>query len=517
MARKVRSLTDQQFKKAEAELRELVRRSVSAFADDTAALKSARVRRARDDRQYFNETYLPHYFHEPPAPMHLELDRLAQITDHPVAVAAARGFAKTTRITFADTVHDLAFGLCPFTIIGSETEDLATEITRAIKVELEENIRLRSDFGDLRGIPWTDSELVTAGGDACPTGCKVLARGAGQAIRGQKHGPHRPVKIKLDDLESDKMVRNPKRVKELLQWIREAVMPSLDPKKGVLFVVGTLLSTKSMLAQLLKDDAWIHERFPAETADGAPAWPARFTREILDKIKATVGSKAYAKEYLLNPTDDDGLFQDDWIRRYTAADLTAVIDAGGIRTVEGIDPSTGQGMSGDFRAFAKILKSKDGIMYVRRPLIERRSLATLVTTAYARQSEEPAEEIGLEENGFLGLQLDFDREGALRGQHLPIRRIKTTVAKEPRVGRLSVYVEHGTLRFLAGDSMTDLLIEQLLSFPEPTVHDDGPDALEMAVGLLDNWGAKGMGVFEYYRQQAEQLAAGSRQLAGVAA
>lgn len=499
MARKVRILTDQQFKRQEAELRDLIRKSVSAFEADTGDKKTARIRRAREDRQFFNETYLPHYFHEPPAPMHLELDRLAQITERPVAVAAARGFAKTTRITFADTIHDLAFGLCPFTIIGSETEDLATEITRAIKVELEENIRVRSDFGDLRGQPWTDGEFVTS------TGCKVLARGAGQAIRGQKHGPHRPVKIKLDDLESDKMVRNPKRVKELLAWIREAVMPALDPKRGVLFIVGTLLSTKSALAQLLKDDAWIHAKFPGENADGTSAWPARFPEPVLAKIKATIGSKAYAKEILVNPADDDGLFQEDWVRRYTVADFAAVAAAGGSRTVEFIDPSTGQGQSGDFRAFVKVVKARDGLMYVRRPQIDRRSLAQIVATTYARQAEEPAQDIALEENGFLGLKLAYEQEAAIRGQHLPLRAVKHSVAKEARVGRLSAYVENGILRFLAGDAMSDLLVEQLVAFPEPTVHDDGPDALEGAVGLLDNWAAKGMGIWGYYQALAEAM------------
>ena len=501
------AITEKQFKLQEQQLRELIRRSVSAFPADTAAKKEARVRRAREDRQFFNESYLPHYFREAPAPMHLEMDRLAQVTDQPVAVAAARGFAKTTRITFADTVHDLCFGLCPFTIIGSETEDLAAEITRAVRVELEENPRIRSDFGELKGGPWTDAEFVTA------TGCKVLARGAGQAVRGLKHGPHRPGKIKLDDLESDKAVRNPRRVKELLQWIREAVMPSLDPHTGVLFVVGTLLSKKAALAQLLKDEAWGHAEFPGETADGEPAWPARFPRETLAKLKRTMGSKAYAKEILLRPADDEGLFQDAWIRRYTAADWGALVATGAIaRTVEFIDPSTGQGQAGDFRAFVKVAKAQDGILYVRRPAIDRRSLAQIVATAYARQAEEPAQEIGLEENGFLGLKLYFESEAAARGQHLPLRAVKHSVAKEARIGRLSPYVENGTIRFLAGDAMTDLLLEQLVSFPEPTVNDDGPDALEGAVGLLDNWGAKGMGIWGYYEALAR-----ARQAAGRAA
>ena len=53
------------------------------------------------------------------------------------------------------------------------------------------------------------------------------------------------------------MVRNDERVKHLLKWVKEAVVPSLDPKHGILDWVGTLLAKKSALAQIMEEPEWI--------------------------------------------------------------------------------------------------------------------------------------------------------------------------------------------------------------------------------------------------------------------
>ena len=468
------TISERQFDLTAEELRALIRKHVSAFEADTASKKRARIARAKEDRQFFFDTYLPHYFTCAPAPMHAEMDRLLDATDEPVAVAAARGFSKSTRVSFANPLHAICFELRRFIVLVQESLDLATPMVMAIRLELEENARIKSDYGDLRGRPWTDEEIVTR------TGIKVLARGKGQAIRGIKHGPHRPDLVILDDVEEDKSVRSPEQVKRLLQWVREAVMPALEPERGSLMWIGTLLSKKSGLAQVLDDPAWIHARFPGEHADGTSAWPARFPD--LAKLRRKMGSAAYAKEILLAPGDEEGaLFREDWIIRYRPTDI-----AGQAHVVkEAIDPSLGRNETSDFRAFVKGGRAADGYVYLRRPDIRRVSLDTIVRTAYARQLEEPASEIFLEENGFLGLQLYFRSEGEKRGMHLPLRPIKQTEAKESRVAAISPLVEQGIIRFLRDDSMTDLLLEQLLAFPAMTVNDDGPDALAtLCAGLM---------------------------------
>jgi predicted phage terminase large subunit-like protein len=73
--------------------------------------------------------------------------------------------------------------------------------------------------------------------------------------------------------------------------------------------------------------------------------------------------------------------------------------------------------------------------------------------------------------------------GVERGQLLPVKGVTHRIAKETRVASLSPLLERGKIRFIRGHSDQELLIEQLLFFPSRTLHDDGPDALEGAVGL----------------------------------
>ena len=56
--------------------------------------------------------------------------------------------------------------------------------------------------------------------------------------------------------------------------------------------------------------------------------------------------------------------------------------------------------------------------------------------------------------------------------------------KQVRIRRLGPYLAQRRLRFKAGSPATALLVEQLREFPVGA-HDDGPDALEMAIRLAD--------------------------------
>jgi hypothetical protein len=53
-----------------------------------------------------------------------------------------------------------------------------------------------------------------------------------------------------------------------------------------------------------------------------------------------------------------------------------------------------------------------------------------------------------------------------------------------RIRRLGSYLSKRQLRFLACSPSTRLLVEQLRDFP-CGAHDDGPDALEMAIRLAE--------------------------------
>jgi predicted phage terminase large subunit-like protein len=62
--------------------------------------------------------------------------------------------------------------------------------------------------------------------------------------------------------------------------------------------------------------------------------------------------------------------------------------------------------------------------------------------------------------------------------------IHNHVSKHMRIRRLGPYLSQRRLRFLARSAATKLLVDQLRDFPAGA-HDDGPDALEMAVRLAE--------------------------------
>jgi predicted phage terminase large subunit-like protein len=276
-----------------------------------------------------------------------------------------------------------------------------------------------------------------------------------------------------------------------------------------------VLAKKSILTWFLyaRDDfdqpLYITRIYKAIKDDGAPLWPARWPMESLLKKKRQIGTLNFNKEFQNDPKDEEGLFREEWIKYYRPEEIIgktlAVYDA--------CDPSIGANESSDYRAFVKIGRSIDGAIYVLDADIKKRSIDSLVSTAYLRQEaliiQRPALVFGLETVAFQAvLMVLFTMEARRRGKYLPIKEIPKQINKETRISRLSPLVERGVIRFQKGNSDQDLLIEQLIYFPSPTVNDDGPDALEMAVGLAEMYAG---GPIEYEtvakRRFAEQRGA----------
>ena len=80
---------------------------------------------------------------------------------------------------------------------------------------------------------------------------------------------------------------------------------------------------------------------------------------------------------------------------------------------------------------------------------------------------------------------EFAAELAHRGiNHITPAAIHNHAAKLVRIRRLGPYLSRRRLRFLARSPDTQLLVDQLRDFPI-AAHDDGPDALEMALRLAE--------------------------------
>jgi len=447
-----------------------------------AGEKDERLARAGRDPLWFGQTYLPHYFTAKPAAFHREILRLADHRPGYVAIAAPRGHAKSTILTLAYILHQVLFVQRRFVVVISENEDDAGAFLEYIRLELEENERLRGDFGNQvnRG-QWEDKDFTTR------AGIRVLARGVRQTVRGLRNRQHRPDLVVLDDFEDDEVVRNPRRVKQGYEWVTTAVIGGME-RAGTLVAIGTLLAKSSILGLLMANEQFASRVYRALGDDGHPLWPAHWPAAELLARKAVIGNYAFNREYQNDPQDPEGPFQLEWIEKfkYDPAELRGRP----LRIVSYVDPAVGKDAGDDcFHAIVTVaVDLKTLVYYVVDAWIRRTPPAALVAAMYASCAENRPLALGAEGVAFQDwLRLLVANEVRAWGFQLPLRMVTPRESKEDRILGLSPYVQNGTIRFCPPQGDQALLIEQLTGFPRQTVKKDGPDALEGAYKLAGEY------------------------------
>lgn len=159
-----------------------------------------------------------------------------------------------------------------------------------------------------------------------------------------------------------------------------------------------------------------------------------------------------------------------------------------------LDPSLGTGTKwGDYSAFVSVALGRDGKLYVDADLRNDRHASELVDTVIEIQRRFQPNYFGFEVNGFQQLLVGQVTEAsAVAGVPIPICTIDNQVNKQLRIRRLTPYLSRGLLRFKGGSPGAELLVDQMRSFgpKDAELHDDGPDALEMAIRVMGEMGGQ---------------------------
>jgi predicted phage terminase large subunit-like protein len=476
-------ITENQFDKWAQDLAKWVGESVSPFQNDTPSKKKDRIAHARKDKLYFLKTYLPHYFDCEFGKMHQEWTSYTDITDELVLLAAPREHGKSTFFTFGISLHDICFVLRYFIMIISDTNDQACEFTLPIRIELEENARLRSDFGEFRGRKWEAGDFTTA------KGTRVLARGKRDRVRGRKNKKYRPDRVWVDDLENDENVLNPKLVEKSIIWLRGAVLGGLAVGYKAM-MIGNLFHPQSVLSQLMdeKDEndqpLYVSKIYQA-IVDNQPQWSERYTMAQLEKKKRQMGTYAFNKELMNLVVDPDAEIKAEWFRYYKRQHME--IDSLEIATF--VDTSTTSNTKSDFKAIVTVGKDTEQNFYVLYAWIRRKPFPEMLEQLY-RIHDAYGGVIGIEKNIFHDVWKDIlIAEEKKRRKHLPIKLVLHHTNKYMRIiTTLSWQLENGKVHIDASSSDQKILKEQILFLGNPKVADDGPDAMEGAVSLLNGGG-----------------------------
>ena len=488
------------------------------------------------DMEFFGRAYFPHYFSKPSPEFHRELDAIWQqgvlkgrypltaadtkmISRLPGtrrAVAAPRGHAKSTNLTFKGTMHSTLYGYKHYPIIISDSSEQAEGFLDNIRVEFEENTAILEDFGVLAGSVWRSNVLLTK------TNIKIEAIGSGKKIRGRKHRNWRPDLIILDDVENDENVRTPEQRKKLKDWFDKAVSKCGDDYTDIIYI-GTLLHYDSLLAKTLTNPAYRSIKYKAviqfsQADDLWQQWETIFTdlsnddRESealaffqahkkamlegtqvlweeklsyydLMVMRVSEGEASFNSEEQNEPINpDDCLFMEEWFDYYNEAEVNfgdPAFDFFGF-----IDPSLGKTKRSDFSAIVTLAKHKgSGYMYVVDADIERRHPDRIIADVLAKERWLRASfghgyrKLGAETNQFQWfLKEELAKASAKAGLYLPIEEVQQTSDKVMRIQTLQPDVKNKYIKF---NRRHKRLLEQLTQFPIGA-HDDGPDALEGA-------------------------------------
>ena len=499
---------------------------------------------SRDNPEAFANRYLGHYLTAPAAPFHKELYRLMTPREankpctRPVqgkreAVAAPRGHGKSVLTSLVFPLWAICTQRKRFIVLLSSSSAIAEGFLASITRELEENALLRRDFGELVGREkWTDRDILTS------TGIRVSARGVDSSLRGMRNFESRPDLIICDDLEDEEVVLNPQNREKLKNWFFGSVLNLLGPT-GDVFVIGTILHHDSLLSLLIK--AWRGRRYQALSPEGEALWPGYYDGERLllikngDGQKEGIGTLAFECEYQNNPiSPEEQLFRPEWIRYYSPEELK-----GELLIVTALDPALGGGgrgstsggysRPGDYSALVTVGQQAGRIYVLEVELVRGSPRETLeaavrnfqrwsanplnchsfalLRTASERSEESQSEGLdnpeiiphflclAIETNAFQVVLKDMLEETSRKlGLFIPIRPVRNFSDKVARVGSLSPLVESGSILFRKDDQPCTnkvqgqkALIDQLIQFPKGA-HDDGPDALEMAVRMLRRHG-----------------------------
>ncbi|MFL6310593.1 MAG: hypothetical protein ACJ71W_00680 [Terriglobales bacterium] len=437
------------------------------------------------DIESFVRKYLAHYMVDQdtgvavePAEFHKELYQIL-LTTKRGAVAAPREHAKSTVVSLFFVLYCVCYKLRRFIVLLSETMPQARLLLNANKVELEGNDALIEDFGNLvNDAKWGEEDILTT------TGIRVVARGAGQSLRGLRQRMYRPDLVIGDDLENDETVDNPESRTKLERWFKNVVL-NLG-KTCQVFVVGTILHFDSLLAHLLDADKYkkfFKRTFQAIDDDFTPEsalWPAKWSVDDLKAKEEDIGPTEFNQEFRNRPINSDtqSFKESDIIRHaFTREEIKGV----SLVKLTGIDPAISKKEKADEFASVTVGIDPNGFILVLRAEGKKLSFPEQKKFVFDRYDEELPIAIGVESVAYQkALKQDLDEEGRKSGRYIPVVELQADTDKFRRITAISPLVENGTIRFCL-DGTQKKLISQLLFLGK--LHDDLADALTMAVSL----------------------------------
>jgi predicted phage terminase large subunit-like protein len=492
------------------------------LSQNRACEQAAQQERGEASLLDWGKRFLPDYFTRSPSTMHCwlaeQLAAIEQARGAKLNCIAPRGSAKSTLGTLAYPLRMALEGKEQYIWIVSDTAPQADALLDHLRQELESNELLAEEYPIAagRGRIWRHNRLVLPN-DVC-----IDSLSTGQRVRGRRYRQHRPTLVICDDLQNDQQMESPRSRARSRQWFQSALLKA-GTKRTNFVHLATALHREALALELARKPGWTSRSFAAierwpdnmllwdqweaiycnsQRGDARQAarafyeqhrhemhagavllWPEEEDLYTLMCMRAEGGRDAFAREKQSEPMNagqcewpasyfDEHIWFDQWPDKL-------------VKTIA-IDPSKGShDRPSDYSALVMLGIGVDDVLYVDAEL-GKYDASQLVALAAELYCSFRPHALGIEANQGQHLLAELLKQELARRRVFFVEPelIDNRLNKRLRIRRLTQFLAARRLRFKRYSAGTQLLVHQLRDFPLGD-HDDGPDALEMAVRLAE--------------------------------
>lgn len=469
-----------------------------------------RMKALENDREAWMSYYFGGSKKYPSPKFHIESsDRIMANPEHFEIRSWARELAKSTRC-FYETMYMVFVGhLLPdgsrrrkkAILLVSNSSENATRLLEPYKLALESNELLIHDYGKQQVLgSWEASEFTAA------IGASFRALGEGESPRGTRNDDIRPDLIIIDDIDTDADCRNKDTINKRVGWIQEALIPTRSISEPLTIIMCGNIIAKNCCILRMAPFADKHDIVNIMDENGNSTWPEKNTKEAINKVLRTISYASAQKEYFNNPITEGTVFKG--INYATMRSLNEYSFL-----VCYTDPSYKSGPKNDYKATVLVGMYKDEF-HVIKAFCQQTTTADMIDWHYQIMDFVGPhvcyyyiEQVLLQDIFFD----EFTKQGIARQRRVPImgdirakgdkfQRIESTLEPLNRLGKLYFNEEE------QANPHMKALAEQFMTFgPGSRAHDDGPDAVESAIWILNNKAAtKASGNIQIFKRKSNQ-------------
>ena len=249
----------------------------------------------------FGKIAMPNMFTAPSPDFHYRIaDALLDNASKQVNIIAPRGHAKSSIVGGVFPLyHIMHHEGAKLIVLVSRTQDHAIKLLGTIKDTLDYSQTFRAIYGywgQHSARQWAKSEVELKDGSM------IICKGTGQQLRGIKVGSQRPTLIIVDDPEDENNTKTAEAMEQNLRWLLQSAVPSLDPKKGKIIVIGTPQHQRCLVEVLKEMKGWNNMHFAPDMEKKVALWeewqPIKKLQEKKEELESIARVSVFYREYL---------------------------------------------------------------------------------------------------------------------------------------------------------------------------------------------------------------------------